>query len=89
MAIGTVLSLAGDELSAPLGKAISEGLITPEATGDVRRANGVFVWSRRPSPSTAWSKRRSSLGPGCREGDAGSCGTGADLSADGAHGHRL
>ena len=30
MAFGTVLSLAGDELSAPLGKAISEGLITPK-----------------------------------------------------------
>jgi len=47
-AFGTVRRLAGDELTVLLGKAISEGLITPEAARDVLRANGVFVWDRGP-----------------------------------------
>ncbi len=47
-AFGTVRRLAGDELTFLLGKAISGGLITPEAARDIRRANGVFVWDQGP-----------------------------------------
>jgi hypothetical protein len=50
-AFGTVRRLTGDELTAHLSKAISEGRITPQAARDVRRANGVFVWDQGPSAS--------------------------------------
>ena len=46
---GTVRRLTGDELTAHLSKALSEGVITPQAARDIRRANGVFVWDRGPS----------------------------------------
>ena len=46
---GTIRRLTGDELTAHLSKTLSEGLITPQAARDVRRADGVFVWDRGPS----------------------------------------
>jgi hypothetical protein len=53
-AFGTVRRLTGDELTAHLSKAISEGRIAPQAARDVRRANGVFVWDQGPSASPVY-----------------------------------
>ncbi len=53
-AFGTVRPLTGEELTAHLSKAISEGRVTPQAARDVRRANGVFLWDQGPNDSPVY-----------------------------------